>query len=202
MKNCPRCGQAKPLDDFGRDRTRLSGRMSHCRMCSNAARKARYYANLSYERERNRDYYEATGAANRKASYDPAVTNQRYLAWKASHPDGLWEQWLKKSHRIRPDQWLALRDEQNGLCYLCELPLPDDRSKIHIDHYHACCGKKRSCKNCRRGLAHDYCNLLLGLVGEDPAALRGALAAFDGAKFVANFERARARSQETDRAVG
>jgi len=56
-KQCPQCGAVKPVDAFGADRSKPDGRMSHCRKCCNAARRARYHAAIERERKRSADYY-------------------------------------------------------------------------------------------------------------------------------------------------
>jgi len=83
-----------------------------------------------------------------------------------------WEWNLWHVHSVRPEQWHALFEEQSGLCYLCQRPLPGDRKKIVIDHDHSHCGKQKSCGVCRRGLACGNCNTLIGLAAEDPQRLR------------------------------
>jgi len=32
-KRCPRCSEIKPIEEFGRDKTKCSGRTSHCKKC-------------------------------------------------------------------------------------------------------------------------------------------------------------------------
>ena len=62
---------------------------------------------------------------------------------------------------------------QNGKCYLCGDPLDREKSRaIHLDHDHRCCSYARSCERCRRGLACDGCNRLIGLARDDPNRLR------------------------------
>ncbi len=165
-KECPRCGLAKSLDDFGKDPSKRDGRMSHCRKCSNAARMGRYYANLTHEQQRSRDYY----ADNREA----AITRVALAAkqWRIQNPDAAWAREIKKSHGLLPEQWFAMWDEQDGRCYLCEEPLPTDRSKVFIDHDHRHCPSGKSCGFCRRGLAHPGCNSAIGHAGDSPARLR------------------------------
>ena len=43
MVTCPRCGEAKPVSAFARDRSKASGRKSHCKACD-AAKSRRWYA--------------------------------------------------------------------------------------------------------------------------------------------------------------
>jgi hypothetical protein len=69
--------------------------------------------------------------------------------------------------------WAAMWDAQQGRCYLCERPMTP--AEAFMDHWHGCTGHggpKRSCRYCRRGLAHPKCNSLIGFIGDDPAILR------------------------------
>ena len=69
---------------------------------------------------------------------------------------------------MTPEDYQAMWDEQHGRCCYCERPLPDDTRKVHIDHDHSCtCGPKNTCENCRRGLACDACNQVIGKADED-----------------------------------
>lgn len=81
--------------------------------------------------------------------------------------------WLKFSHGISPEELAALWEAQRGLCCYCEQPLPPaDSRQVHVDHNHACtCGPKRSCRYCRRGLACQNCNFVVGNAGDDPDRL-------------------------------
>jgi hypothetical protein len=89
----------------------------------------------------------------------------------------------QKRQRVRtqhggPSEWARMYAGQDGLCYLCLRPLPDDRSKVHVDHDHSCCdpgprGRNTdSCQYCRRGLTHERCNQIWGLARENPELLR------------------------------
>lgn len=75
-------------------------------------------------------------------------------------------------------EWARMWQDQDGLCYLCLRPLPEDRSAIHVGHDHACCdpGPKGrstdSCRYCRRGLTRERCNQIWGLAMEDAGLLR------------------------------
>jgi hypothetical protein len=105
-------------------------------------------ANLQRERDRERRYH----AANRD--------RDRY-------------NWLRDRHDWTPEGWAAKYVEQDGRCYLCRRPLPDDPSRIDVDHDHRCPHHdvKKSCRRCRRGLACDRCNTLIGLADDDPDLL-------------------------------
>ena len=62
-KVCPRCSEAKPLEEFASDATKAGGRKSPCRSCD-AARAAAYRAaHLDRERARQRLYQRERWAA-------------------------------------------------------------------------------------------------------------------------------------------
>jgi Recombination endonuclease VII len=65
-----------------------------------------------------------------------------------------------------------MRADQDGLCWLCRRPLPEERHLVHVDHDHACCPPNRSCAACRRGLTHPACNVILAMAHEDMDLLR------------------------------
>ncbi len=69
---------------------------------------------------------------------------------------------------------------QGGRCYLCGEEMTQKSERI--DHDHSCCPKNQSCRICRRGVAHHGCNILIGLAGDDPAALRRIADALEAAQ--------------------
>lgn len=112
---------------------------------------------------------------------DPAVNRersreyQRQLGPEKRSANNLWH-----FHGITPTEKQSMLDAQNGRCYLCGDPLTYDDAVI--DHDHGCCqpvkrarGRgciTRSCQYCRRGLACDRCNLVVGHARDDPERLR------------------------------
>lgn len=74
------------------------------------------------------------------------------------------------THGLRPNDWAAMWAAQDGRCYLCGEQLED--GKINVDHDHSCCGPKRSCRICQRGLACARCNSVAGYTGDDPDLLQ------------------------------
>lgn len=63
---------------------------------------------------------------------------------------------------ITKAQWYELLARQDGVCALCfEVPVAG-RRHFDVDHDHACCGRKKACLSCIRGLLCTSCNLMLG----------------------------------------
>ena len=153
-KPCTKCGVVKPLSEFyfhgqnGRHRP-------DCKDCVNAQGKARYDA-------------------------DPELKLVANKQWREQHPEKMREYTAKSvrrfapggyRHRMSHEEYEQRWQEQDGKCYLCGKPL-DELDRICIEHDHRCCGPDRSCEMCRRGLACNPCNAIVGLAGEDPDALR------------------------------
>lgn len=107
---------------------------------------------LDRQRQWRREYVAV--AANRER------VSARHLSWR--HGAGI-HAWLE-------EMWEA----QRGLCYLCERPMSRESmgpARAFIDHDHSCCPQGRSCAFCRRGLACERCNFLIGHVSDDPELL-------------------------------
>lgn len=64
----------------------------------------------------------------------------------------------------------AMLAEQLGVCAACGEP--DLRRALSVDHEHRCCpDRSNACGQCTRGLLCSQCNLVLGMVGDDPDRL-------------------------------
>jgi hypothetical protein len=130
--------------------------------------------------EKSREYgrrYDATHAEEvrerrrqkRLANRDSFLARERKYRARLG-PEGRRVQHWALNHGLRPEDWGAIWDAQEGRCYLCRDQL--EPQSVHIDHDHACCPKDHSCTYCRRGLACRACNQLIGMARDDPDKLR------------------------------
>lgn len=121
---------------------------------------------------------------------DPAKYNARQRAWRAANPDKVRDgkrreraasrarypfNAVLRKHGITLEEWVTLWDAQAGQCYLCRRPMSKDlmsKDGAVIDHDHSCCGPRKSCRFCRRGLACRLCNIVIGGAHDDPGRLR------------------------------
>lgn len=95
------------------------------------------------------------------------------------------------------DEWYALTwHAQDGRCYLCGDPLTTANRGTHIDHDHDHCPVKTSCPVCRRGLACDSCNKIIGLARNDPDRLRLIAENFEPVLLATRIRMAAAPRQE------
>lgn len=179
MKRCTKCGAVRPDSEFYSKRSRGSVVLtSWCKDCTRAdarERSSAYYTEnreeiLARNREPNRERMRARRAA------DPERSRELTRAWRARNPDRI-RTANSASRKRNPSAvrnhgaWRPWWDKQDGLCVLCGLPLPADRSKAAMDHDHACCPGVMSCNYCRRGLVHGKCNKAIGMLGDDPDLL-------------------------------
>ncbi len=136
---------------------------------SDAAReRERYATNPDYRRRRL-----ASGQRWREANRDKS----RAAARRWYHANGERERErirIRNANRRHGGNAAEIADAfwvaQQGRCYLCEQPFAN-KSEAFIDHDHRCCPRNRSCADCRRGLACDNCNQLIGRVRDDATLL-------------------------------
>lgn len=82
-------------------------------------------------------------------------------------------------HGPQIGEWVAkARSDQGDRCYLCGDPLGSGKDVV-VDHDHACCPATFSCSLCRRGLACQRCNRLIGMANDDPNLLHRIANALD-----------------------
>ena len=85
MKECTKCAEEKPLDEFSRDPRKSCGRKSQCRVCDNARRAAYRRANIEKEREADRAYRESRDLLEYAEQW--RAENPNYHAkWRAENP--------------------------------------------------------------------------------------------------------------------
>jgi len=114
--------------------------------------------------------------------------------WQQEHPEAMRDTWnryrrrtyLEKTYGITEAQYEEMLDRQKGVCESCGRPGDDprpNRRPLHVDHDHSCCPGKESCGKCVRALLCKKCNLLLGVVQDDPSHLAKAIVYLSGQQY-------------------
>lgn len=149
MKKCSRCGQEKPTSDYHKDGRNSDGLCGWCKPCKvGYARKYRD-ENLDKVRESQR----------RSRNSNPRVYRNKQLLW---------------TFGITLEQYEQMLEDQGGVCAVCgktENEIHPQSKKVrnlNVDHCHQT-GRVR-------GLLCNSCNRGIGLLNDDPAVLRQALA--------------------------
>jgi Recombination endonuclease VII len=145
------------------------------------AREQRDRANAR-ERQRRQDDPQWAARQREKSRRYHAQNRERRNAgrreWRrANHEESLADNRIR-GPKIRhgPDYevvFAEMWERQHGRCYLCGDDLRSlPSANVHVDHDHRCCPPSRSCAYCRRGLACNNCNSLIGFARDDPDRLR------------------------------
>ncbi len=112
--------------------------------------------------------------ARKRYAADPERFKIRNAAWQAANPEktaAIYRRNLLKEYGLVAEEYDALLAQQGGVCAICGRVNPDGRP-LYIDHDHAT-GRVR-------GLLCRKCNTALGLLSDDAATVRVALAYLDG----------------------
>ena len=102
---------------------------------------------------------------------------ERAERFKLANPDYNAKAQRRSKHGYDVDTWWpAMLARQAGLCYLCGNPLGVDSQNVTVidhDHTHdyAHSSAQHTCKLCRRGLAHNRCNVAVGMSRDNPDML-------------------------------
>jgi 5-methylcytosine-specific restriction endonuclease McrA len=95
VKTCPLCHEAKPLDEFVKDKRRSDGRGTWCKPCAKAYARKTYNADLNTSRAQKRAYVDANrDELNAKAA-------ARLRQWRKNNPERAREQATETSRRFR-----------------------------------------------------------------------------------------------------
>jgi hypothetical protein len=153
----------------------------------NARRRERYRNDPDYRESNNaksREYHQRNREATRIYKREYYLRNR----------DKALASFLFNRHGMRPEDWTALWQAQDGRCYLCgdEIDRLGGRL-VAVDHDHSHCGQRPSCQVCRRGLACMDCNIAIGHARDDPERLRRMADALQAAQSAVEHRKAEAR---------
>lgn len=154
LKRCSKCGEEKLLSDFGKNKGKADGRTVYCRRCLREYNKASRAANPELAKEsraRNKLKMAVYGKEYRKTNAESITV--RINVWNKNNPDKLRNRYVRyraanyTTVRAREKAAAARRRDavghhtgadilekyaqQGGLCYWCQIPVPDS---YHVDH--------------------------------------------------------------------
>lgn len=155
---CKKCGVEKPETAYHRDGHGYLYRQ--CKECYNAEQQAKYHEDVETSREYNRT----------KAFHRSQAARDYRKAYRAKHASEIarkkYEGRIRRVYGMSVEDYEALRDSQGGVCVVCGRdPSP---KRLYVDHDHA--------TGLVRGLLCNNCNSAIGLLADNPAAMRAAAA--------------------------
>lgn len=156
-------------------------------------RRQHYAANAEKIKAWQRDYRAANvdkmnAQARARRAANPEHEHEVRRAWRLANAEKLAEQnrirnarrdraksrasSMLRIHGITIAEWDEIWAAQAGKCYLCGDLLSAQPRQTVVEHDHDCCGPKKSCPACRRGLACARCNKIIGFARDNTALLR------------------------------
>ncbi len=144
-KVCGKCKQAKPIEEFHRDKSRKDGHYTWCKNCSNEAGKFWRRKHKEQVRVYGAQYY----AKNKKHC------RKLIKRWRQAHKDHSRNKYLKRVYGITSEQYEEILIGQKECCAICGDHQSKFKRRLHVDHNHET-GEIRGllCTNCNRMLGH------------------------------------------------
>lgn len=174
MKQCTKCLKQKPYSDFHKKKQINDGYAYHCKECvrsydskehdSKRVYPKKYLDGKMHCRSCN-EYFDKDKFTMRKGN--TARCNDCAILYQHTR--------TVKKHGITYDKYLEIFNSQNGKCKICKLEEQSYRSRLSIDHDHACCPGYNSCGKCIRGLLCSSCNMILGNAKDNVDILKAAI---------------------------
>lgn len=156
-KTCRLCREAKPREEFYRDKGSRDGYRNDCKACNRAASARRYRENPGPAIARSQQWMKEN-----RERYNDRMRRYRDSGKKAIADR---KSYLKRTYGLTLEQYDAMLASQDGVCAICGKP-PSNAFVLHVDHDHV--------TGAIRGLLHFTCNNLLGDAEDDPVVLRNA----------------------------
>ena len=149
LKQCAKCEEWKPREEFRRDKRAKDGLAYRCKECKSAVEK-KYRQN---NRKRIREYYQ-----NNRGRI---LGRQR--EYRQNNKERKRERHLLYSYGLTIEMYDELLAAQGGVCAYCGTDKPGGAGAFHVDHDHSCCPGVKTCGKCINGLLCHYCNTRLGV---------------------------------------
>jgi hypothetical protein len=186
VKQCPSCGETKPVSDFGKNRSLGDGLSFYCLMCNRANSNAHYRKRRAALGKDVRDHSWIPDGFRWCSSCQQAVAHEDYTR-NAGTSSGFGSRcracdraansasYFYRKYKLTPNALAQLRAAQGDSCAICGDPEPQ-----HLDHDHASGRIRRLlCQRCNNGL---------GLFRDDPYLLHVAALYVEGHRQQHAFE--------------
>ena len=129
MKTCTKCSEAKPFDQFAKDKQKSDGYRSSCKACNTSYRAAYYQEHKDEAIRYSRDWY--------RKNKDRAVGVMR--EWVENNKEKANTNWRNRRARKRDaagshtaEDVKRLWEMQKGKCGCCQADL--EKAGSHVDH--------------------------------------------------------------------
>lgn len=100
----------------------------------------------------------------RKSGYQPyckPCAHTKRVDWARNNKDKGRQYKLKYDYKMSVQTFDKMVKDQDNKCAICS---EDFTTTPCIDHDHSCCGPKKACEKCVRGLLCTRCNVIVGVL--------------------------------------
>ena len=160
-KRCSVCKNTKPIDEFYKDKQRLSGYSPRCKKCHYQLGVRTRKNNIVKYRLREKAYRQANKEKIKIRTKNWAIknkdkVNQKSKEWQRKNPEKVRNNQLRYEYGITIDDYNQLLIKQENRCAICKRH--SDKTLV-VDHNHQN-GKVR-------GLLCRTCNTAIGLLNDN-----------------------------------
>ena len=152
-KVCSKCLVEKQLNEFSLDRGKIR---NNCKKCA-------YVSTLNW-RNKNRDKLAIQRKKYKIKHKEKLTPKDRIRNNRLYHKNYRFKR-IEKIYGLNKNQLEALRQKQNNVCAICYRV--DVKKDLCVDHNHK--------TGAVRGLLCQRCNTAIGLLGDSPETLQGAI---------------------------
>lgn len=130
LKTCPKCQTEKPLTQFGKSKSTVTGLQVYCKPCCSKRHDEWRRQNL------------AKCAADQKKH-------------RLANPERFKDYGRKQAYGLQPGEYAAMLAAQDGKCAICKRSENNGRGGLHVDHCHDL-GHVRGllCHGCNVSIGH------------------------------------------------
>lgn len=107
------------------------------------------------------DFYKQLSRKSGYQSYCKECSNTRRVEWARNNTHKSRQYKLKYDYGMTPDQFEQMIIDHDNKCSICDITFD---GTPNIDHDHSCCGPKKACAKCVRGLLCTRCNVSVGVL--------------------------------------
>lgn len=193
-KICKACAQAKPLDQFPKDRSRPDGHNFYCKPCSSARTKmfamrpprrtpppGLKWCGRCKQDKPIMDFHASVGTYDGLQKKCKACSRSDYNGWRKDNlgyvaqkmrearvksPERFRDYGRKSRYGLEPGEYGKMLAAQSGVCAICKGPATG-MGEFHVDHCHE--------TGIVRGLLCHGCNVSLGHFNHDEKILQAAI---------------------------
>lgn len=169
MKQCTKCNETKPMDQFAKNKGNKSGIHSWCKPCM-TEKVLGYRGGRVFKQLAKTESHKQCRVCEQMKPYSEFSKKDKRNAQRESYcfdcKKFMGTERVLSRYGLSVESYMQIFNSQDGVCIICKNPEKDGR-RLSVDHDHSCCAGAYSCGKCIRGLLCTRCNKTLGMVQDN-----------------------------------